>query len=131
MAITTMKLFLAFIFLLVISSCNTSKCFVRDQVRFSDSVVIEETQQSYYLYTRIIGWQEKTAFIELYDNKPKFDECNKSNIRPVYSIDIDDYSVKQYVKSIIFQPKQAEKLKVIYTKNELESMNINALKFTR
>lgn len=132
MAITTMKFFLTFIFLLIISSCNSSNCsFVKNQVRFSDSVFIEETMQTYYLYTRVTGWQDKVTFFELYDSKPEFDECEKPNIRPVYSIDFNDYPVKQYVKSIIIQPKQVEKLRIIYTKNKLESMNINALRFTK
>jgi hypothetical protein len=128
-----MRLLFASILLLAIVGCDNNDCnfdIAEDQIRFADS--IDKNGKTYYLYTRTVGFQEKTVFFELFDMKPKFDECEKSNIKPIYGVaySYDDYPEKQYVKSLTLQPNQGEKLRIIYTKNKNEGMSDDNVKFS-
>jgi hypothetical protein len=131
-----MRLLFASILLLAIAGCDNDCSFeiAADQIRFADS--IDENGKTYYLYTRTTGFQDKIVFFELFDMQPKFDDCEKSNIKPIYVVDYDDYpnypdkQEKQYIKSLTLQPNQGEKLRIIYTKNKNEGMSDDNVKFS-
>lgn len=73
---------------------------------------------------------EKVVYFELYDKRLEF-ACMKSVIEPVSKVDYDDYPDKQYVKALILERDQAEKLKIVYTKIKSEGLSANDVKFTR
>ena len=81
----TLLLFLAILFFSI--SCSDSneiseKCPVTvDSVSIIDTVKLEENV--FYLVRRVYGWHDKIEVLELYDTKPTFDFCSKSNIEPV------------------------------------------------
>jgi len=100
------------------------------------SQAINSDYKTYYLYTRTIGWQEKTIYFELYDKKPEFDECTyQPDIANLYSIDYDDYPEnpeRKHIEKMILQPDQPEKLKIIYTTDKTKGVeNVYDVKFTR
>jgi hypothetical protein len=127
--------FVTLIFCLLVA-CDSSDCnlgMAADQLRLADT--IEKNDKAYYLYTRTTGWNDKVVFFELYDEKPLFDKCTyESNIKELYAIHFNSFPedpVPQYVKEIILQPDQLEKLKIIYTKDKNEGIeNVYDVKFT-
>lgn len=60
-----------------------------DSVSIIDSMKVEEV--TYYLVYRISGWSDKTEIFELFDKKPAFDHCSRSDIEPIYgdSLEMD------------------------------------------
>jgi hypothetical protein len=56
--------------------------FTVDSVSIIDSVNIKDN--TYYLVYRVAGWSDKTEILELYDKKPVFDNCSKSNIEAIF-----------------------------------------------
>jgi len=69
-------------------SCSEQSSEVEPCPMTVDSVTIIDTKQvsgkTYYLVHRIAGWSDKTEILELYDAKPEFNHCSKSNIEPVF-----------------------------------------------
>lgn len=97
---------------------------------YSDSVAMGDKQ--YFLFTRTKGWHDKVVFFELYEGKPEFDQCEKASFQALYTVDYDDYPEKKYVKALLLQPGQAEKLKITYTQNVEEGVaNVYDVKFTQ
>jgi len=131
MGIKSTVLFFVINFYLFLTSCDVGNCdVIADQIRFSDDEKYKG--ETYFLYTRTVGAHNKTIYFELYDQQPEFDECRKSNIKPVYSIPYEDYSELQYVQQLILQPNDSEKIKVIYTKDKTKGVeNIYDVKFSR
>ena len=130
------KLITLILLISLISACdNCAFGIASDQLRPADTIEMNNT--TYYLYTRTVGWQEKTVFFELYAEEPVYDSCT-DNITPnaIFAIHYDYFpndpnSEEKYVKEIILQPDQAEKLKIIYTKNIEEGVaNVYDVKFT-
>ena len=115
---------------LLLFACNSNDCgFPLDQIRFADKA--EADGEKFYLYTRTVGWQNKTIFFELYNTEPSFDECRQTKTNFLFKTPYDDYPEMQYVKEMILQPMQAEKLKIIYTQNIEEGVaNVYDVKFT-
>ncbi len=117
---------------LTIAACSNQGCedSIVDDVRLADSIVFEGTE--YYLYMRTTGWNDKAVYFELYDQKPSFNECSKSKIKPIYDVVYDDYPDVKYVKEINLQLDQAEKLSIAYTTEKSEGIsNVYDVKFTR
>ena len=50
---------------------------------------MQQEGRTYYLVYRIAGWHDKTEILELYDSKPEFDNCSRSNIKQIYSDSLD------------------------------------------
>lgn len=103
--------------------------------RFVDSVKYND--EIYYLYARTTGFQEKIIYFELYEAKPEFDACNRSDQNLLYTIHYDDYpnypdrSITQYVKSLSLDLDDPEKLKIVYTKNHEEGfLGPHSVKFS-
>ena len=121
-----MKLiFKALIFsaVLFLSACHFDGCIniASDQLKPADSIIHQG--KSYFLYTRTSGWHEKVVYFELYEREPTYDSCtHETNPEPIFSLSYDDLSdnpdsEEQYIEKILLQPNQAEKLKMIYTKD--------------
>ena len=130
--------FILFSMLLFLSACGSEDCFdiASDQLRFADSIVYDGKE--YHLYTRTSGWQEKIVYFELYESKPTYNNCTyETKPEPIFGIHYDYFSNdldsnEKYVKEIILQPDQPEKLKITYTKNIDEGVaNVYDVKFTR
>ena len=115
---------------LLLFGCNSNDCeFPLDQIKYADKV--DHNGKIFYLYTRTVGWHNKVIFFEVYDSEPTFDKCRQPKNDLIYKVDYDDYSETKYVKKIILQPDQSEKLKIIYTKDINEGFeNIYDVKFT-
>ena len=45
--------------------------------------------EKYYLVHKISGWSDKTETLELFDSKPDFDNCSKSDIEALYAVTIE------------------------------------------
>ena len=56
--------------------------FTVDSVSIIDSINTKDN--TYYLVYRVAGWSDKTEILELYDKKPVFDNCSKSNIEAIF-----------------------------------------------
>jgi hypothetical protein len=132
----TLKLLPLSIFLMAIAACSNDCDFdiAEDQIRFADS--IKKDGKTYFLYTRTVGFQEKTVFFELFDLKPEYDNCEKSNIKPIYTVPIvplnhENYPNGWFIKELTLQPNQAEKLNIVYTKNKNEGAIDYDAKFSR
>ncbi len=122
---------------LLVAACDKN-CFdiASDQLRFADT--LEKNDKTYHLYTRTTGFQEKVVFFELYEKKPTYDACtNKTDPEPIFGIHYDYFpndptSKEKYVKDIILQPEELEKLKIIYTPDKSEGVaDVYGVKFTR
>jgi len=128
--ITTRTLII--LFFVFISACSTDTCdeMLIDSIHYHDSVM--HSDQQYFLYSRTTGWHDKVVFFELYNEKPTFDQCSHSAKKPIFTIAYDDYPEMQYVKEIILQPNQTEKLNIIYTKEKSHGLvNVYDAKFKK
>lgn len=79
---------------------------------------------TYYLVLRISGWHDKTESLELYDAKPGFDQCAKSNVEP---IDGDSLDLEKPVSHIYLDSKN-KLLYIEYSMNKQVNSNNNNLK---
>lgn len=78
---------------------------ILDQVSIIDQQDFNGT--TYYLVERISGWHEKTIIIELFDQKPEFDRCNESIMKPIVDELVStDLEVKSF--SIDLEKRQYE-----------------------
>ncbi len=123
---------------LIIGSCGKDCLFTiaSDQLRFADTM--EKGDKIYHLYTRTTGWHEKVVYLELYEETPTYDACtNKTDPEPIFGIHYDYFpndptSKEKYVKDIILQPEDLEKIKITYTPNKDEGFaSVYDVKFTR
>lgn len=95
--------------LLSVLGCK-QECFTRPSVELLDTAhYLEDT---YYLYPRTTGIQEKQTFFELYKGEPDMDYCNNANMKAVAIVAHDH---EKYVSEVIFQPKNANLLHVSFT----------------
>jgi hypothetical protein len=66
-----------------------------------DTVSIIDKQnfgnETYYMVLRIAGWSDKTEIIEVYNAKPVFNHCAKSNIKPIFG---DSLEMEQSVSHV-------------------------------
>jgi hypothetical protein len=106
--------------IIIISSYSCSKgtndnhdCTMTvDTVNIIDEKIVGTTE--FYLVLRIAGWHDKTEIIELYDTKPTFDRCSKSDVEPVYgnSLELDKTVTHLYLdtesKSLNIEYKDGE-----------------------
>ncbi len=131
MPVTVIKYPILLIIILLLFGCNSNDCgFPLDQIRYADKT--QYNGKIFYLYIRTTGWHNKVIFFELYDSEPTFDECRQTNANFIYKTDYDDYPEEKYVKEMILQPDQPEKLKITYTTNKDEGIaNVYDVKFTR
>jgi len=139
MKITILKASIIVLFCFLITACGQNECgfgihIAGDQLKLADT--INDNNKTYYLYTRTTGWQEKTVFFELYDQKPEFDQCTyQPDIKKLYMVAYEDFPEnpeRKYVKKMILQPDQSEKLKIIYTTDKTKGVeNVYDVKFTR
>ena len=79
-----------------------------DAVSIIDSLEFEGV--TYYLVRRIAGWSDKTEILELYDSKPLFDNCSKSNVAPVYG---DSLEMSQTILHVFLNLKE-RRLDIVY-----------------
>lgn len=77
-----------YLLILVTTACSdennpNKECeFVIDTVSIIDAKKIND--KTYYLVLRIAGFQKKREILELYDSKPEFDWCSRSQAEPVF-----------------------------------------------
>ena len=101
-----MKLFLGITLFMALISCSDNgaekdACPITvDSVAIIDSM--KQGDVTYYLVHRIAGWSDKTEILELYNSKPTFDHCSRSNIEPVYG---DSLEVEQTVSHVYLNIK--------------------------
>ncbi|MBL1433712.1 MAG: hypothetical protein COB94_009785 [Gammaproteobacteria bacterium] len=136
---TILKAGIIVLFYFLITACGQNKCgfginIAADQLRLADT--INDNNKTYYLYTRTTGWTDKTIFFELYDKEPEFDQCTfQPDIKKLYMVAYEDFPEnpeRKYVKKMILQPDQSEKLKIIYTTDKTKGVeNVYDVKFTR
>ena len=103
---TAIKLFCVFFLYISLTSCSEEAsevvpCSITvDSVSIIDSIQVSD--KSYYLVYRVSGWNDKTEILELYDLKPEFDHCSKSNIEPLYG---DSLELTQAVSHVYLNIK--------------------------
>lgn len=120
-----MKLLLGMAFLMVLLSCSDNDAakdtcpITVDSVAIIDS--LKQGDMTYYLVHRISGWSDKTEILELYDSKPVFDVCSRSNIEPVYG---DSLEMDQTISHVYLNIKEGV-LDIEY-KNSPPDKNNNA-----
>jgi len=91
-----------------------------DSVNIIDEKIVGSTK--YYLVLRIAGCHDKSKIIELYNQKPSFDRCANSDVKPVFgdSLELDKTVTHLYLdvdtKLLDIEYKDGEPNK-IYNKN--------------
>ncbi len=93
-----------------------------------DSVSIIDTMETggetYYLVYRVSGWNDKTEILELYNLKPVFDNCSRSNIEPLYA---DSLETAQTISHVYLNTNK-NFLELIYVEGEPEKLHNASLK---
>ncbi len=92
---------------LLLPACTGSRddelaCTISDQVRFLRE--FESSGDHYYLYERISGWHDKNHYMELYDQKPEFDQCGEPNVALLSQLPVSDLGnnpVKIVIKDLL------------------------------
>lgn len=89
----TKLLFLNICLLLGVISCSEQNGTAEPCPITVDSVSIIDAMEicgeTYYLVYRISGLNDKTEILELYNLKPTFDNCSRSNVEPLYGDSLD------------------------------------------
>lgn len=111
--------FLVTVYLLIgIISCSEQSSEVEPCPITVDSVSIIDSMQSgsitYYLVYRIAGWSDKTEILELYNVKPVFDHCSKSDIEPLYG---DSLEMSQTISHVYLNTND-KVLDIVYITGE-------------
>ena len=122
-------------------SCNG----LIDQIQYGDSIAHAGT--TYYLYFNTTGWNDKIVSYYVYDSKPVFNECNRTDKEVFHSyafeeyyydesqkVEYDDVNKKLYVKEFVLRPNygtQQQAVKVTYTKDKTQGFeSVYDVKFT-
>ncbi|GAB2189677.1 hypothetical protein MAH1_12850 [Sessilibacter sp. MAH1] len=114
----------AIVFLIALASCAQDDPELQECPITIDSVTVLLMQthngRDYYLLKRISGWHEKTEIIQLYDQKPELDRCNKDTIKPIFedSIEIDKNLI------VLKADLATEEFELIYDNIKDDSENI-------
>jgi len=118
--VINMKIKFLFFYVLIsslfIGCAEEVDCFVADSVAKVRAVSVNN--KTYYVYLRTSGFSEKEHFYELYKNEPKFDDCGKSNSRPISEAHID--TTRGNMSKLIIKDSQ---IKVIYSKDTPQIVN--------
>ncbi|MGO3452785.1 MAG: hypothetical protein ACTIM4_16150 [Marinomonas sp.] len=101
---------------------NDSCSITVDSVKIIDSYQVEGN--NYYLVYRVSGWNDKTEILELYDKKPVFDHCSKSNIEAVFG---DSLELSKKITHVYLNPDQ-NTLEVEYADGLVDGKSNNTLK---
>ena len=132
----------------LLSACGASKSSCDEgvnQIQYGDRLWHEGT--TYYLYFNTTGWNDKVVSYEVYDTKPKFNACGRTEQELFHShafeeyyyddaqsVEYDDPAKKLYVQDFILRPNYAfgeQGVKVTYTKDIAEGFdNVYDVKFT-
>ena len=115
---------LALIMIISMPSCSNESNYQSavDTVTIIDQKVIGNTE--YHLVLRVAGWHDKTEIIELYDAKPTFDKCAKSDIGAVYG---DSLGMNKIV-SHLFLDSKISTLNIEYGEGEPSKDHNNKLR---
>lgn len=58
-----------------------------------DSIYTLDTREhgdiTYYLVLRVAGWHDKAEILQLFDQRPSFDQCNRNTVGPVFDDSLD------------------------------------------
>lgn len=49
----------------------------------------EHGDTTYHLVLRVAGWHDKTEVLQLFDQQPLFDQCNRNTINPIFDDSLD------------------------------------------
>jgi hypothetical protein len=83
------------------SSNDSDNCNMAvDSVKIIDQKVVGDT--TYYLVLRISGWHDKSEIIEIYNTRPTFDRCARSDVE---QIDGDSLELDSTVAHLYFDVK--------------------------
>jgi len=93
-----------------------------DTVSIIDEITIDTSV--YYLVLRIVGWHDKTEIIELYNQKPKFNQCAKSHVEAIFGDSLDSDSTVSHV----YLNPQKNTLNVKYVSGKSDKSHNNSLK---
>jgi len=93
-----------------------------DTIKILNHLTVDKN--TFYLVLRITGWHDKTEIIELYDERPVFDQCSKSNIEPVFgdSLELDS------VVSHLYLNLKNKSLDIVYSSGVSEPLHNESLK---
>ena len=117
------------LFSLILMSCSNQSSDVEPCPITVDSVEIVDTKEvggkTYFLVYRVSGWQDKVEILELFDQRPEFDHCSKSNIEPVFG---DSLEMTKKI-SRVFLNTQEGRLDITYEetkplKNRKDSLRL-------
>lgn len=89
--------------------CN-QKCYILPSVELLDTAQYEG--ETYDLYARTTGIQEKQTFFELYKGEPELDSCLDASMKAVAIVAHDH---EKYVSEIVFQPEKTNLLRISFT----------------
>lgn len=116
--------------LTLVSCSSQNECTPGDggSIDFLDAIRRQRT--TYYLILRVTGFQDKAAYFELYNERPRFDTCGKPSIEPIQVEHYADFPAEQYIKKITFHVDREKYLEITYTSNEQGSINLYELVFS-
>jgi len=121
--------FLVFIITNLLACSPEIDCFIADSVKLVKAIKIEGSD--YFIYLRISGSHDKVAFYELYENKPTFDVCGRSNILTIVEEPIDPVAgpvdpfagvVSRVVSRLVVDDDL--KLRVVYTEGNIQKIDL-------
>jgi len=75
------------------------------------------SNNGFFVYKRISGFNDKTRIIEIYNKKPSFDKCSMPSYPPVYE---DSIETEGYIKSITYL-KSENDINVEYSMDKVET----------
>lgn len=83
------------------SSSDSDDCpMAVDTVEIIDEKTVDGT--TYYLVLRVSGWHDKSEIMEIYNTRPTFDRCARSDVE---QIDGDSLELDKTVAHLYFDPK--------------------------
>jgi len=123
-----MRFFVTVCILIGVMSCSDQSSDIEPCPITVDSVSIIDTLETggttYYLVHRISGWSDKTEILELYNDKPVFDNCSRSTIEPLYG---DSLEMTQTI-SHVYLNLNNKLFELVYIKGEPDKLHNANLK---
>jgi len=115
------KLFIILFATNILIACSEGgDCFVADSVEKIEELHTIDT--TYFLYLRTSGFNEKESFYELYNKEPTFDDCGKTDAKPISDLHVDT-SVGTPVKLMI----KNNTLSLLFSNNANDSVDLKKI----
>ncbi|MDR2880374.1 MAG: hypothetical protein LBV29_00515 [Azoarcus sp.] len=99
---------------------SENRCWIAPHVEVVDELRLDD--QTLYLVYRVIGFEEKVAYYELYATLPSFSVCGDSKDEPLDGDDIRDEKGTMVKDVLVRNTKRGKKLEIRYTRQADEGV---------